>query len=133
MKEYDGRVRLVVKDLPLSFHRLARPAAEAARCAGAAGRYWPYRERLFEEQPRFGRDDLVRYARELGLDADRFAACLDGRHHAAAVDADAREARALGITGTPTFLIDGRRLVGAHPLETLREVIADALRRRGPR
>ncbi len=130
MKEYEGRVRLVVKDLPLASHRLARPAAEAARCAGAEGRFWEYHDRLFAEQPRFEREHLVRYAADLGLDAARFARCLDERRHAGAVDADVQQARALGINATPTFLVNGRMLVGAHPVETFREVIAEALRAR---
>lgn len=133
MREHDGRVRLVLKDLPLASHAFAGPAAEAARCAGDAGRYWAYHDRLFDEQPRFERDRLVRYARELGLDASAFAACLDEHRHADAVEADARQARALGVTGTPTFLINGRMLVGAHPIETFRELIAEALRDRTPR
>jgi len=131
MTEYEGRVRLAVKDLPLSFHRLARPAAEAARCAAAEGRFWPYHDRLFAEQPRFEREHLLRYAADLGLDVPRFTRCLDERRHAAAVEADVRQARALGITGTPTFVINGEvRIVGAHPIETFREVIAEALRGR---
>lgn len=130
MKEYEGRVRLVVKDLPLASHPLARPAAEAARCAGAEGRFWEYHDRLFTEQPRFEREHLVRYATDLGLDAARFARCLDERRHAGAVDADVLQARALGVKATPTFLINGRVLVGAHPIEAFREVIAEALRAR---
>jgi protein-disulfide isomerase len=129
MSEYQGKVRMVFKDLPLPIHALARPAHEAARCAGAQGRYWDYHARLFAEQPRFEREHLVRYAVDLGLDRDRFVACLDGRHFAAAVQADVEQARALGITGTPTFLINGRVLVGAHPVENFRIVIGDALRR----
>lgn len=128
MKEYDGRVRLVFKDLPLPSHPLARPAHEAARCAGASGRYWPYHDRLFATQPTHERDDLVRYAVEIGLDREAFVRCLDERRFADAVDADVQQARALGITGTPTFVINGRGLVGAHPVETFREVIEQALR-----
>ena len=127
MKEYDGRVRLVFKDLPLSFHDLARPAHEAARCAAEAGKFWPYHDRLFEEQPAFQRDDLVRYAVELGLERAGFVRCLDERRFAAVVEADVAQARALSITGTPTFLINGRPLVGALPIETFRSVIDDAL------
>jgi len=130
MKEYDGRVRLVMKDLPLSSHPLARPAAEAARCAGAEGRYWAYHDRLFEEQPRFERERLIQYAVDLGLDEKRFTDCLDDHRYAAAVDADAKEARARGIKSTPTFLINERVLVGAQPIEAFREVIAEALRGR---
>ena len=127
MQEYDGRVRVVFKDLPLPFHDLARPAHEAARCAAEAGKFWPYHDRLFREQPAFERADLVRYAVELGLDGAGFARCLDERRFAAAVEADVAQARALSITGTPTFLINGRPLVGAHPIETFRSVIDDAL------
>lgn len=130
MKEYDGRLRLVFKDLPLPFHDLARPAHEAARCAAEAARFWPYHDRLFQEQPAFQREDLVRYAVDLGLDRQSFTKCLDERRFAAAVEADVAQAKALGITGTPTFLINGRQLVGAHPIETFRSVIDEALKPR---
>ena len=69
-------------------HTLARPAHEAARCAGADGKYWPYHDRLFEKQPAFRRDDLLTYAAELGLDRDAFARCLDARRFAADVERD---------------------------------------------
>jgi protein-disulfide isomerase len=88
LKAYDGRVRLVAKDLPLSIHSQARRAAEAARCAGAEGRYWPYRERLFAEQPRFAEERLTAYAVELGLDGPAFTRCLSERRFAADVEAD---------------------------------------------
>lgn len=116
------------KDRPLPAHDLARPAHEAARCAGAMGQYWPYHDRLFESQPAFERADLIHYAVELGLDRARFARCLDERTYAPDVDADLAQARALGITGTPTFLIHGRVLIGNHPIETFRAVIDDALK-----
>ena len=128
MKEYDGRVRLVFKDFPLPSHKLARPAHEAARCAGALGHYWPYHNRLFAAQPAFERDDLVRYAVELGLPREAFERCLDERRFASAVEADVAQARQLGVRSTPTFFVNGRPLVGAHPIETFRSVIDDALR-----
>jgi protein-disulfide isomerase len=121
-------VRLVFKDFPLASHRLARPAHEAARCAGEQGRYWPYHDRLFAAQPDFQRDDLVRYAVEVGLAREPFVACLDERRFAAAVEADVKEGRALGVRSTPSFLINGRALVGAHPLDTFRDAVEDALR-----
>jgi len=130
LQEYDGRVRLVFKDMPLPFHDLAKPAHEAARCAGAVGRYWAYHDRLFAEQPAFEREDLVRYADELGLDRTAFVRCLDERRFRAAVEADMAQAQALGINGTPTFIVNGQKLVGAHPLETFRTIIDDALKTR---
>ena len=128
MKEYEGRVRLVFKDLPLPSHDLARPAHEASRCAAEAGQFWPYHDRLFQEQPAFERADLVRYAVDLGIERAGFVRCLDERRFAAAVEADVSQARALSINGTPTFLINGRTLVGAQPIETFRTVIDEALR-----
>ena len=128
MKDYDGRVRVVFRDLPLASHALARPAHEAARCAGALGRYWPYHDRLFAAQPAFERDDLVRYAVEVGLPREAFERCVDQRRFASAVEADVVQARALGVRSTPTFFINGRPLVGAQPIETFRTVIDDALR-----
>ena len=123
-------MRLVFKDLPLPFHEMARPAHEAARCAAEVGKFWPYHDRLFEAQPAFERHELVGYAVDLGIDRAAFTACLEERRYAAAVEADVSQARALGINGTPTFLVNGRPLVGAQPLETFRLVIDDALKAR---
>jgi protein-disulfide isomerase len=130
MEEYDGRVRLVFKDRPLAMHALARPAHEAARCAGAAGKYWAYHDKLFAAQPRFRRSDLLAYASEVGLDADAFARCLDERRFGADVERDVDEAQALGINSTPTFLINGQRVIGATSLEEFRAVIDKALQER---
>lgn len=121
-------MRLIFKDFPLPSHDLARPAHEAARCAGALGRYWPYHDRLFANQPKFERADLVRYALEVGLPRAEFVKCLDEHRFAAAVAADVGQARALGVRSTPTFLINNRPLVGAHPVETFRSAIDEALR-----
>ena len=123
-------MRLVVKDFPLPSHRQARQAAEAARCAAAEGRYWPYHDRLFADQRRFAEDQLIGYAVELGLDRGEFTRCLTERRFARDVEADVVQARALGVRSTPTFLINGKALVGAHPVETLRSVIEDLLGRK---
>jgi protein-disulfide isomerase len=128
MKEYDGRVRLVYKDFPLPSHSLAMPAHEAARCAGEQGRYWAYHDVLFERQPRFERDDLVDYAVNLNLDRERFERCLDARRFREAVEADFAEGRDLGVRSTPTFLINGKPIVGAQPIDRFRAAIDDALR-----
>ena len=131
LTEYDGRVRLVFKDFPLPSHPLARPAHEAARCAGALGRFWPYHDRLFAAQPAFERDDLIRYAVEMGVPREPFVQCLDGRRYASAVEADMAQARSLGIRSTPTFLINSQPVVGAQPIEVFRSAIDHALRAAG--
>lgn len=129
LKEYDGRVRLVFKDFPLPSHQLAMAAHEAARCAGAQQRYWPYHDRLFKEQPRFQRDALVAYARDLGLDRERFTRCLDGHAEEALVRASRDEGRALGVKSTPTFMVNGSPLIGAQPVEAFRQAINEALQK----
>ena len=123
-------MRLVYKDFPLPSHSLAMPAHEAARCAGDQGRYWAYHDVLFERQPRFERQDLVDYAVNLNLDRERFERCLDGHKFRATVEADFAEGRELGVRSTPTFLINGKPLVGAQPIENFRAAIDDALRAR---
>ena len=116
------------KDYPLPAHKLARPAHEAARCAGSLGQYWPYHDRLFAAQPDFERDDLVRYAVEIGLSRDAFVACLDEHRFAAAVDADYAQGRSLGVRATPSFLINGRPVIGGRRLGVCRTAIDEALR-----
>jgi protein-disulfide isomerase len=129
LKEYEGRVRLAFKDFPLPSHDLAVAAHEAARCAGAQGRYWPYHDRLFEHQPKFEREHLIGYATDLGLDREGFTRCLDEHVQLPAVQASVAEARAIGVTSTPTFFVNGIQIVGAQPVDTFRQVINEALER----
>jgi protein-disulfide isomerase len=131
LAEYPGKIRHVYKDFPLDFHPGARPAAEAARCAAAAGRFWEYHDLLFVAQPAFARTDLLTYARRVDLDPAAFATCLDGQQFRPAVDKDLEEGRALGVRGTPTFFVNGTRLVGAQPIEAFREAVEAALRKGG--
>lgn len=122
-------MRLVVKDFPLPSHPAARAAHEAARCAADQGKFWEYHRRLYAAQPRFEGPALAGYADEVGLDRERFARCLDGRTFAAAVEADLALGRALGVRSTPTFLVNGRPVIGAQPIEVFRQAVDDALRR----
>jgi protein-disulfide isomerase len=131
LAEFPGKVRLVFKDFPLASHEGALPAAEAARCAGEHGRFWEYHDLLFVAQPAFSRPDLVLYAGRLGVPRERFEACLDSGRHRGAVRADMAEGRAAGVTGTPTFFVNGRRLVGAQPIEAFREAVQRALSEAG--
>jgi protein-disulfide isomerase len=131
--EYGERVRVIYRDFPLDFHAGARPAAEAARCAGESGRFWEYHDLLFVAQPAFSRANLLTYARRLDLDVPRFAACLDSGRFRAAVDRDLEEGLGLGVRGTPTFFINGQRLVGAQPIESFRQAVDRALREAGSR
>lgn len=130
LREYEGRVRLVFKDLPLPSHHLARPAHEAARCAGVSGKYWAYHDVLFRTQPAFERAELVQYAVDVGIEREPFVRCLEDHRFRSDVQADVDQARALGVSGTPTFFVNGTKLVGAQPVESFRDAIEAALARR---
>ena len=125
--EFPDAVRLVYKDFPLASHPGALPAASAARCAGAQGRFWEYHDLLFVAQPAFARADLIGYARRLGLDVEPFTECLDSGRFREAVLADQREGREAGVRGTPTLFINQRKFEGAPPLEELRAAVRRAL------
>jgi protein-disulfide isomerase len=129
LTEYRGKVRLVYKDFPLPGHAQAPLAHEAARCAGAAGKYWEYHDRLFQAQPKLERADLLRYASDLGLPAEPFAQCLDGARFRGLVEADIQQGRLLDVARTPTFFINGQRVEGAPPFETFKEAIDEALQK----
>jgi protein-disulfide isomerase len=128
MAEFPGKVRMVYKDFPLASHEGALPAAEAARCAGERGRFWEYHDLLFVAQPAFSKSELLAYAGRLDLPRDSFAVCIESGQHREAVKADVAEGRAAGVQGTPTFFINGRRLIGAQPIDAFREAVQAALR-----
>lgn len=109
----------------------SRDAANAARCAGDAGRFWEFHDLLYGNQAgenagAFSRDRLKAFGDGLGLDPATFHACVDGNSHADAVQADFGDVRQNGFNGTPTFLIGSRRIVGAQPFEVFAAAIEAA-------
>jgi protein-disulfide isomerase len=128
-KDYGGAVRLVWKDNPLPFHTNATPAAEAARAAGAQGRFWPMHDLLMANQKALSRADLESYAAELKLDVAAFKAALDDHRYARDIAGDVTEAKNFGALGTPTFFINGRVLRGAQPYEQFKQLIDEEIMR----
>lgn len=116
-------VRLVFRHYPLdsscnpqmqrALHPDACRAAAAAECAGRQDRFWPYHDRLFENQRTLDRDSLFRYAREVGLDIAAFRTCLDDPATMARIREDVATGEKLGVDSTPTIFINGRRVSGA--------------------
>ncbi|GAB2854697.1 DsbA family protein [Streptomyces deserti] len=125
---YGDRLEVRLRHFPLDKHQHAFAAAQAAEEAWAQGRGWPYVEAVLERVEELGREGepfLVEVARELGLDAEEFdTALIDGRH-ILIVDADQAEGKAIGVTGTPTYVIGGERLDGGKSQEGLRERIEE--------
>ncbi|MEB2310578.1 MAG: thioredoxin domain-containing protein [Sorangiineae bacterium] len=125
-KEYGGKVRVVWRNMPLSFHADAPLAAEAAMEAFAQkgnDGFWKFHAALFESQPNIKRPDLERIAQEQGLDMTKFKAALDGSTHKAQIDADNEAGTKAGISGTPAFVIGDYYLSGAQPDSAFRKLI----------
>jgi protein-disulfide isomerase len=128
LARYPDKVRLVYLDLPLdSLHPAARAVAEAAHCAGDQGKYWPFHDKVLDAAPDGSPDTLKRIAGEIGLDVAAFESCVAAGTHKARVEKSTQEAAGLGISGTPAFLVNGRLISGAQPLETFARMIDDEL------
>lgn len=117
------KARLVYRHYPLPMHPHAERAAMAAVEAQRQGAFWEYHDLLFRNQDRLTDADLVGYADSLDLDVDAFAASLREGWHAEAVGADRALGRSLAVTGTPTFFVNGYRIVGAPPVWVIEEAI----------
>ena len=123
----ESDVRYVWRHLPLmDVHPQAQIAAEAAEAAAAQGAFWPMHDLLITRQDDLRPTDLVRYAEELGLDRDRFHDDLMRHVHAARVAQDVESADISGVSGTPTFFINGQRHYGAYDVVTLTEAVKTA-------
>jgi protein-disulfide isomerase len=130
LKRYDGKVRLVHKDLPLDqIHPQARQAAEAARCADDEGKFWQYHDKLYASAPKAAPEDLKSYAKEVGLNGNSFEKCLSTGKYKGRVQKDVDEGAVLGLTGTPIFFINGRELSGAQSVEAIAQIIDEELAR----
>lgn len=127
--EYHGRVRLAVFENPLPFHTTAKPAAKWAFAAGEQGKYWQARDVLFENQKKLDEQGLADLAGELRLDPERMARDRDSQAAERYVQAGLDLAKTLGVKGTPTFFVNGVRIIGAQPASAFRAAIEEALRR----
>ncbi|WP_329092234.1 Na+/H+ antiporter NhaA [Actinomadura citrea] len=125
-----GDVRYVWRHLPLNdIHPQAQLAAEAAEAAAAQGRFWEMHDLLLDRQDALRPRDLVRYAGDIGLDVDRFRADLRRHTGAGRIAEDVDSADLSGVSGTPTFFVNGRRHVGAYDIATLSAAVRGARKR----
>lgn len=120
------KVAFTYKDFPLPMHARAEKAAEATRCASKQGKFWEFHDELFRSKE-LDIDQLKAQARALKLDAAEFDKCLDTGEQAAAVERDRKEGARLGLTGTPSFFINGHFLSGALDYASLRQVVEQQL------
>jgi len=127
-KRHPKDVRIVYRHLPLdSLHPRARASAEAASCAADGNKFWEYHDKLFANNRALSDEELRKYAAEVGLEAAAFDECVKSRKHASAVEADVEEAKKLGITGTPAFVVNGIVMTGLQTPDALDVVIKEEL------
>lgn len=131
-----GKVRFVAMDFPLPMHQYAMGAAEAAACAGSQGKFWKFRDDVLNDQVPPTPVVLSKHAKDLGLDLDEFQNCLKGNKYQDEIQNEQVEARAVGVVGTPAFVIGrtdagwvkGVLVTGARPLAYFKGEISSTLR-----
>lgn len=123
--EYPGKLRIVVKQLPV--HKQAVLAAEASLAAEAQGKFWELHDVMIANQEDLSRDAIVGYAQQAGLDAGKLGKALDQHSYAKALEDEMDAAQEIGVRATPTFLINGQEVRGAVPAESFRQAIEEAL------
>lgn len=129
LTEYPEQVRMAFRHLPLPFHQDARLAHQAAVAAGRQGLFWEMHDRIFENPRSLDRASLLAHARDLGLDMQRFSEDLEAEAVVAEIDRDIEEAGRLGVSGTPTFFVNGMRVSGAQPYANFQAIIDRELAR----
>jgi protein-disulfide isomerase len=126
-QSYGNKVAIYFKQYPLPFHNNAPLAAEAALAAHEQGKFWLMHDKLFANQASLDRQSLERYANELQLDMSKFRAALDSGKFKDQVKKDTEQGSSAGVTGTPSFVINGKLVVGALPFEDFKKTIDEEL------
>lgn len=131
-----GKAKLVYRHFPLDFHPSAVPAAKAAECASEQGKFWEMHDKIFGEQEKKGQGtvtftvaDLKNWAKDIGLGGDVFSQCLDSDKYSQRISSDLNYGTSIGISGTPTFFINGQRIVGAQPYSVFQAAIEGLLKK----
>ena len=116
-------MRIVWKHFPLDFHPKAPLAHLASAAANEQGKFWPFHDRVFGAQDKMDKDSYMKYAKEIGLDVRKFEDSINNARGKTVIDADVAEGKALGVTGTPAFFVNGKFLSGAKPFNEFGTVI----------
>ena len=128
-KEYGDKIRVVFKNLPLSFHKNAELAARAAHAAGKQGKFWEMHDKLFENFRTLGEDSIKGFAKDVGVDFAQWEKDLNSDSTKAKVEADKKLANKVGARGTPNFYINGEHLAGAQPIDRFKAIIDKHLKK----
>lgn len=118
----EDEVEFVYRDYVI-FGQASYEAALAAECAHDQDQFWAFHDLIFANQQNLSRDIYLTWASELEMDVETFTSCYDGQTHRAEITADLEYGQSLGLTGTPTFFINGRVVSGAQPIEVFKQII----------
>jgi protein-disulfide isomerase len=128
---YPGKVRVVFRDFPLTFHQNAAKAGEAGHCADEQGKFWEMHDWMFDNQRSLDVASLGNGAAAIGLDRGKFDACLSSGRHAGKVAGNMADGQKVGVSGTPAFFVNGVMISGAQPFEKFKEIIDRELAKKG--
>jgi len=132
VKWHPGKIRFIYKNYPLSFHLYSYEAAEAWYAAREKGKSWEMYDLLYKDPERIERDDLIGYAKKLGLDEKRFLEILEEEIYDKEIEAVIEEGKKNGVTSLPTIFINGKKISGLKDLQTLKEYVAKELGEKVP-
>jgi protein-disulfide isomerase len=128
MEDYKGKIRLVVKHYPYKYRDFSHIAAEASLAALDQRKFCEMHEHLLRKSPKLDRNSLIRYAGEVGLDVKKFTESLDSMKHLKIIERDKKLAVDMDLYNTPTFFINGRKVVGNRPYEYFKKIIEEELK-----
>ena len=128
METYKGKIILVVKNYPYIYRDYSHIAAEASLAARDQGKYWEMHDLLIKRSPKLDRASLITYAQELGLDTKKFTESIDGKKHSAEIERDKKLAVDMDLYSTPTFFINGIKVVGDRPFEYFEKILEAELK-----
>lgn len=123
LEESGDQVRLVYRHFPLRSEGGLFAAAVAAECAHRQDRFWPMADLLFAHEGDYEQEDLTGYAERVGLDGEEFTSCLGSEEAAEVVRQDRAAGAGWGVSGTPTFFVNGRRVTGMPGLPAMKQII----------
>ncbi|MBI4091207.1 DsbA family protein [candidate division WWE3 bacterium] len=123
--QFPNELKIGYRHFPLPQHPFARKAAEAAEAASAQGKFWEYHDKLFENQESFRAESFEQFARDLGLDLDRFNSEVNGAKYTSIVNQDVDLGKEAGVNATPTFFLNGKKLNVLGPEDLFKKVSAE--------
>lgn len=128
MAQYGDRIRFVFRDFPLDFHPNSQPAAEAANCAGAQGKYWDYQDQVWGTTGgNLDSASLRQYAQNVGLDLAAFDQCTGSKQFADEIRLDVLDGMRKGVNGTPAFLVNDQLVPGVLPFDQFSAIVEQKL------